>query len=186
MINQAAIHEHNEWDINPIKARKYTKMDSPRHCGSSSTPVKRVRFSDMSTLILTQPKSNEELCDSWYTKRDVALFKQNIRHATNVLRETRTAKAMKHVAYSIASNTPQSPINFHGSGSAIVGLEHLLSPEVLKLLFQRRRLTAARVIEEQAVQSSLGENDAERIAQVSKDNSAFTREWALRIPSLQE
>ena len=140
----------------------------------------------MSTLILTQPKSNEELCDSWYTKRDVALFKQNIRHATNVLRETRTAKAMKHVAYSIASNTPQSPINFHRSGSAIVGLEHLLSPEVLKLLFQRRRLTAARVIEEQAVQSSLGENDAERIAQVSKHNSAFTREWALRIPSLQE
>lgn len=179
-MNQSATANNAGINFNPIKARKYSDIDSSKQAISN----KRLRFSDMSTLILTEPKTRQELKASWYSRRDVADFKQQTRTSSQALRDTRIAKVLKHIAYSIASGSPQAPINIHGK-EIIRGEEHLISPEVLKLLFQRRRLTVARVLEEQTVQRRLGEVDIHRISCVSRENSAFTKEWSLRITRLQ-
>ena len=48
---------------------------------------KRVRFSTFSTLILTEPRTREEVNATWYTRRELAEFKRNGRMAVRVERK---------------------------------------------------------------------------------------------------
>ena len=70
------------------------------------------------------------------------------------------------------------------------GIEHSVSPTVLKLLAHRRKVVVRRVVGEQArlrkqlqqqLQESSGRNDsmAEALAQFSREKTAFAREWAV-------
>jgi hypothetical protein len=170
---------------NPYKARKYSKMASPRNSFAASPQKKRLRFSDTSTLIVTQPKTTEEMRSSWYSKQDVEEFKRKSRVAAQALRGTQPAKAMKHVAHSVVSNRPQSEFTLHHV-EVFRGLEHIINPEVGKTLFQRRRLNITRVLREQDRQRSTGEENQDRIAQVSIENSRFAKEWRCRIVGLKE
>lgn len=166
---------------NPHKARKCSGSDYPRH---RSRPNKQVRFSETSILIVTRPKSSSDVQASWYTKKDIAQFKHNVRVSAQALTGTRSANVIKHVAYSVASGAPQSNVDVQDK-EIICGLEHLLSPEVLKVLVQRRKMTIARVLEEQDIQTRLKESDPHRLALASMGNSSFSKEWRRRIACLQ-
>ena len=48
---------------------------------------KRVRFSTFSTLILTEPRTREEVNATWYTRRELAEFKRDGRMAVRVERK---------------------------------------------------------------------------------------------------
>lgn len=68
------------------------------------------------------------------------------------------------------------------------GIEHSVSPTVLKLIAHRRKVVVRRVMEEQArlrlLQKQSGRNDivqdeAEALAQFSRERTAFARKWAV-------
>jgi hypothetical protein len=164
------------------KARKITMHDSPR---SSPIAMKQVRFSESSTLIITQPKSSTEKQASWYTKKDFSQFRSDARACVKSLSETRSHEVIEHIAYSVVSGTPLSSCPVL-ENERICGIEHLVSHDVLKVLVQRRKMAVARVLDEQDVQCSMGIKDSNRIAHVSMANSAFTKEWRRRIACLQQ
>ena len=200
MPNQTIFHQHQQLhehqrEQHPKNSRnKYSYdliEDFPQR------PVKRTRFSDTSTLVVFPPRSDEDIHASWYTKQDLAGFKQDIRKSTMALRTTRTAKAMKRIAFSIASGSSSSEmssvtrsttamdLHIHGI-EHIRGLEHLLSPDVLKVIIHRRRMNIARVLQEQEMQTKvMGKYDPSNIlGQVSERNSLFSREWSCQISNL--
>jgi hypothetical protein len=165
---------------NTNKVRKYSRSSSPR---STPVPKKVVRFSDTSIMIVTRPKSQAELQASWYTKHEIKRFRHNAELSARRFCKSRASNVIKHVAYSIMSGSPQSDMSFHHK-EVVCGLEHMISPSIMKVLMQRRRMTIARVLEEQQIQAQLGEKDPCRIALASMENSAFTREWRRRIACL--
>ena len=182
-INEGSLCHRRDDKHTPCKFRKACHKEITTDAPHRSN--KRLRFSEMSTLVIFPPRSDVHVQNSWYSKEEVALFKRELRTSTQALRDTRTAKAMKYIAYSISTGLPLTNIHIHGK-EHIRGMEHLLSPDVLKLLFQRRRQTITRVLEEQASQKQNGMGDPSRLAQVSMNNSSFTREWAHRISNLTE
>ena len=146
---------------------------------------KLVRFSEYSSLSIIDPNTSEDKGNSWYTKTEIDIFKQNARQTSKALWKTKTAKAMKHIAKSAANNTPQANITIH-SKDAIRGLEHLIAPEVSMLLMAKRRKTIARVLKVQKMQKMAGTCiDPFITARVSEMNSAFSKEWCSRITDLQ-
>ncbi|KAL3781834.1 hypothetical protein HJC23_011143 [Cyclotella cryptica] len=165
----------------PHKSRKCFRADYPRH---RCLRKKKVHFSETSMLIVTRPKSSSDLQACWYTKKDIAQFKHHVRVSAQTLSGTPSSNIMKHIAYSVASGSPQSNIDVQEK-ERFCGLEHLLSPEVLKVLIQRRKMTIARVLEEQDIQIRLKENDPHRLALASMTNSSFTKEWRRRIACVQ-
>eukprot|EP01083_Nonionella_stella_P265422 899102_1 len=144
-----------------------------------------VRFAEFSQLILTEPKSSTDIRNAWFTKREISKFKRDLHLAAKAMRQTRTAKVIKYIGHSAATRTPQ--VDIHVRGTEIIrGLEHLLSPEVFKLLHVRRKKTIAAVIEEQQAQKRAGSSiDTFSTAQVSEANSSFSKEWCLRITHFQ-
>jgi len=149
----------------------------------SSKCSKRLRFSCLSQLIITEPNSGEDVQNAWYTKKEIAQFKRNVRLTSQALRKTRTAKAMKLIAHSAATGSPHANIRVHGK-EGIRGIEHLLSPEVKHCLIKTRQKTITRVLEEQQVQKS--SRRIASIAQVSETNSSFSKEWCTRIAKFQQ
>lgn len=171
----------------------------------SSRPKKRVCFSEYSKLTLFPPSSREDARASWYSRNDIEHFKREARNETLALRRNTVAPdQVKELAYFVSktvSSGGASANSIHGSDADIVpnnsvemrGLEHLVSKNVLKLLLERRKLAISRVIHEQAMQKLLhsdklggGECDsaarvAKAVAQVSKLNSQFSKEWSSKI-----
>ena len=142
---------------------------------------KRLRFSDMSSLILTEHKTSEDLQEAWYTRSETSRFKKNAHLTSKALWETRSSKVMKHIACSAANQAPQVDIDVRGK-EVIRGLEHLISPEVMKYLVERRRNVITRVLEDQEAQKMEGKgSDHLRTAKVSEIHSAFAKEWCKRI-----
>mmetsp|Transcript_1380 Transcript_1380/g.2895 ORF Transcript_1380/g.2895 Transcript_1380/m.2895 type:complete len:150 (+) Transcript_1380:122-571(+) len=138
---------------------------------------KRLRFSEYSSLILTEPKSSEEVQDTWYTQKELAIFKKNVRLASQALRHTRTSKIMKYIAHSAATGSPKANIIVHNK-EAILGIEHLISLEVLKMLIETRARHRTRVLQVQQV-------DPSNTATVSEINSTFSKEWSSRLSHFQ-
>jgi hypothetical protein len=160
------------------KARKRSKQDAPRSLNKFKE--KQVRFAETSTLFLTSSKTNQEHESTWYTKQEVRGFKQSIRESSASLTRSYDAKVMRAIGYSVQQGITRPELQVQDVDS-IRGLEHLLSPDVCKLLVQRRRATTTRVLEEQARQVCAGERDAAKIAAVSAKNSKFAVEWRQRI-----
>mmetsp|Transcript_17446 Transcript_17446/g.30059 ORF Transcript_17446/g.30059 Transcript_17446/m.30059 type:complete len:173 (-) Transcript_17446:422-940(-) len=151
------------------------KMLEPRK--KRSTNAKRLRFSEFSQLVLMPPKSREDISNSWYAKKQISQFKKNVRLTSMSLRQTRTAKAMVHIAHSIATGSPQPNIHIHGK-EVIHGIEHLISPEVTKYMLERRKTTIARVLQAQKMDVQWRQH---YIAKVSEINSKFSKEWSSHI-----
>lgn len=145
------------------------------------TGSKRLRFSENSHLIITKAKSGEDIKNTWYSKRELARFKIDVYDTAKALRVTRTAKAIKYMARAATRpGSPQLHLHVHGI-EHIRGLEHLISPEVFKSLWQRRQKAISRVLEDQQAQKKSGQSvDHTRLARVSEMNSAASREWSRR------
>ena len=144
-------------------------------------PRKRVRFSQLSSLLLTTPKTSRELHSTWLTKAEQDQFKSNaIQAAANIrMTDTNAPKLMKHIA---KSNTI---IDVPGR-EVICGLEHLISPDVFKTLYGERRKTIARVLQVQHAQRiGICGTNPETTAKVSEINSSFSRSWSHRIGRFQ-
>lgn len=164
----------------PSKSMKCSYTSSPR---SSPVLKKTLRFSDTSVLIVTKPRSDSDRQASWYTKHEIRHFRKTAEQAAKRFANSQESNVIKHVAYSVMSGAAQSDKSFHHK-ELVCGLEHMISPSILKVLIQRRKMTIERVLEEQHVQTELGENDPIRIALASMENSAFTKEWRRRIACL--
>ena len=163
----------------PRKMKRKVSIDKEET--TSVRSKKRLRFSDMSSLILTEPKTSEDLHEAWYTRSEISRFKKTAHQTSKALWETRSSKVMKHIACSAANHAPQANIEVKGK-EVIRGLEHLISYEVMKYLVERRRNVIARVLEDQDAQKMEGTgSDHLRTAQVSEMHSAFAKEWCKRI-----
>ncbi|KAL9179785.1 hypothetical protein ACHAXT_007755 [Thalassiosira profunda] len=146
---------------------------------SEGRPNKRLRFSAVSQLIITDAGAGD-----WYRKNEIDGFKRDARLLSKALRETRTAKIMKHLARSAAVGSPPPEIHVRGK-EAIRGLEHMIEPCVLNLLLKRRRQLIAAVLEEQRAQRALYGKavDHNSTAEVSETASSFARESGAPKPS---
>ncbi|KAL7520220.1 hypothetical protein ACHAWX_007241 [Stephanocyclus meneghinianus] len=168
-----------KFKVKPYKTRKRAAQDSPGIHNNN----KKLRFSDVATVIITQSKSSSDPKSSCYSKQEISQFKRNIKKTSRSIWGSPSAQAMRFIGHCIQSGKHQAFL-FIENLEEIRGLEHLLSPEVYSVLLQRRRATIAKVLQEQADQRKAGLRDTTRIAIVSMANSAFAREWRERIMSL--
>ena len=129
-------------------------------CGRST---KRVCFSDYSLLRLVHPALYEDTQTLWYGKRDYKRFERDIVSSALALRGTTAASEIMNLAYYAAKGRNEPP-NLTHTIEEVRGLEHLISKDVHDLLFAKRQSAKSRVIEEQAVQNELGENDGPHCA----------------------
>ena len=164
--------------IDCTKATATTKRQFEEPTSKSS---KRLRFSPTSELIVTDPKTTRDRQSAWYSKAQINEFKQGARQTALSLRKTRTSKLIKFIALSAATDSPQVDIQVRGT-EHIRGLEHMISPSVLKALLEKRRNTILAVLENQKEQRDAGMRvDPSKIAFVSEVNSSFTKEWYSRL-----
>ncbi|KAL3804175.1 hypothetical protein HJC23_013694 [Cyclotella cryptica] len=168
--------------VNPSKSQKQSVRDSPRSYLPNPTK-KQVRFSETSILLVTAPKTSCENEATWYNKNDIREFKQHSRELSASLVGTPDAKTMRFIGYSVQEGTDLPSLKVEDV-DRIRGLEHLMCPDVCKVLLQRRRATIANVLEEQRRQELNGEHDAAKIALISSRNSRFAVEWRQRIATL--
>jgi hypothetical protein len=154
------------------KAPKLSRGDSPH----GNLPIKkRVRFSETSTLIVV-PGANY---NNWYSKDEVRAFKRDIR--ASVAEAKSYSKVMKCIGYSVQQGNAQLNLRVDDS---IRGLEHLLSPELLKVLNFARTKSIKDILQGQSRQRSLGLQDEESIAKISKLDSKFVVELRRVIAEL--
>lgn len=145
---------------------------------------RRVCFSDLSSLVLTEEKTDEDRCNAWYSRDDITKFKRNVHLTSCALRKTRTANMMKHIASSASHNAPLATVDVKGK-EVIRGIEHLISSEVMKYIIGRRKSLIKRVLYEQKIQRVEGINDPSALAYPSEVNSSFSKEWCSRITTFQ-
>jgi len=146
---------------------------------------KRLRFSEYSALVLTQPKTNQELKSVWFNKGEIEQFKINARLDAIHLRDTSCNKLMRVIAYSAATTgSPTENVKVRRR-EQIHGIEHLISPEVLKTLYTQRRKTIKRVLQVQEAQRRGIIDPALTTAKISEINSSFSKAWSSRITKFQ-
>ena len=170
------ILKHSSYQqVNPMQSNKVQKLlpsDSPR---TYVPKKKKLRFAKTSTLIMI-PKVS---CNNWYTKSEISEFKRDIRHS--VAEAAEYSKVMKCIGYSIQEGTALKSFDVDES---VCGLEHLISPEICRILTHFRKLTVAKVLKEQERQLVLREHDSNKIATVSEKYSKFVVEWRRLIAEL--
>ncbi|KAL7482076.1 hypothetical protein ACHAW6_007761 [Cyclotella cf. meneghiniana] len=176
------LNQQNYCGVNPSKSQKQSIRDTPRSFLPNPTK-KQVRFSETSILLVTAPKTCCENEATWYNKNDIRAFKQHSRESSAALMGTQEAKMMRCIGYSVQEGTDLPDMKVEDV-ERIRGLEHLMSPDVCKVLLQRRRATIVKVLEEQRRQELAGEQDAAKIALISSRNSKFAVEWRQRIATL--
>jgi hypothetical protein len=162
------------------KSRKCTNQDSPRR----DQQKRQVSFKDTSTLIITTPKTISELKEAWYSRRALAQFKIDAKRDAQALSQTSTVSVINNVAYSIAMGLPQTCTMTTSENETINGIEHMISPHVMRILVQRRKKTISNVLDEQNVQRSSGIYDPKRYEIVSRKYSDFATEFRQRLASL--
>ena len=159
------------------------KRKTPSRTAVRSSSSKRLRFSEFSSLVLTEPRSAQDRANTWYTKEEIAEMKTLNRLTSLKFHDTRTAKCMKYIAQGAAKQTPQPFINVRGK-EVILGIEHLLSPEVMRYIVEKRRKAITSVLEEQEVQRMAGKEITD-LRQVSEMHTSFSKEWCSRITAFQ-
>merc|ERR1739842_23344 len=107
-------------------------------------------------------------------KTEISGFKNSRTLWVNALKETRTAYAMKNIAISIEHGSAPPVLRIRDK-ELLRGIEHLVSPEVARHLFRKRRLAIHKVVQAQA------QLNHERLAQVYRDSSYFATEWTTMI-----
>lgn len=202
-----------EFDSSPFQEQQ--RSESPRCLIDENSKrtrrqcIRAVSFSDKSSVVVLPSRTSTDATRCWYSRSELAEFKSTMKLSALSLRETRTAKLMKHMAFLAATtssnttsqhqqqnddcSTTNSLFDMNSQGKAAIrGMEHLLSPTVCKLLVQRRRLVVHRVLEEQGrmnddpmMYSNYIER-ATRIARTSMKNSKFSKEWTSKVTSLQQ
>ncbi len=162
--------------------KKMMKRKTPGSKTARSSS-KRLRFSEFSSLVLTEPRNSQDRANSWYTKEDIAQMKMVNRLTALKFHDTRTAKCMKYIARGAANQTPQPVLNVRGK-EVIRGIEHFISPEVMKYIVEKRRKAIASVLEEQELQK-MGGKEVTDLRQVSEMHTSFSKEWCSRITAFQ-
>ena len=161
--------------VNPMQSSKVQKLipsDSPRVFVPKK---KKLRFAETSILIVI-PKTS---CNNWYSKSEISEFKRDIQ---NSLAEVAGySKVMECIGYSIQGGTALQSFDIDAS---ICGLEHMISPEICRILTHFRKVTIAKVLKEQERQMASGENNSNKIAAISKRYSKFVVEWRRLIAEL--
>ena len=143
---------------------------------------RRVRFAERSSLYITEKRTQEDFSRAWYTRQDVNAFKASANVTSKALRDTKAAKLMQHIAESAAYRTPQADVNVK-SKEFILGIEHLIDPEVTTLLLSQRRKTIRRVL---AVQQAKRQGMiCPELHTESEINSSFAKEWSSRLVKFQ-
>merc|ERR1711983_392469 len=97
---------------------------------------------------------------------------------------TRTARAMRYIAHSAATGAHHASIHIHNV-ETILGMEHLISPEVTKFMLQQRMSHVSRVLTAQREQRLTGV-DSSSPSQESAIVSSFSKEWYSRILELRK
>jgi hypothetical protein len=149
------------------------KLAVPKSKGRSVC-MKRVKFSESSTLVITRPKTNQELKACWYAKADTRRFKQQSIDYAKSLIQAYPSEATSYVRKSINAN--QIHGRFHGV-EHMCGIEHTLSPQVLDMLLATKKATIEGVLKEQERQKRTGMRDVNSMANVSIEKSLFSRAW---------
>ena len=144
--------------------------------------TRRVRFAEESSLYITEKRTEEDFSHAWYTRQDVNAFKASNNVTSRALHGTKAAKLMQHIAESAAYRTPQMDVNVK-SKEFILGIEHLIDPEVTTLLLTKRRKTIRRVL---AVQQAKRQGmTCPELHTESEINSAFAKEFSSRLVKFQ-
>ena len=162
--------------ISPVAA---AATDSSSSSPSEATCRKSLRFSEISTVTLLQPRSKEDRLNSWYSRKEITEFKRSQRALVEALQDTRTSKAMKLIAASIEHRSTPPVLHIRGK-ELIRGIEHVIDPELSRLIKRRRKRTIHGVLK---AQSHL---DHDRLAQSYRINSVFAKEWATLITNFQD
>lgn len=141
---------------------------------SSITTMRRVRFSDMSSLIIYPYQPPLQGDGTWHTRSQSSAFKRQVVRDVIALRKSPSR------AYCDAHQERLEKMSISSPELAGVhcvrGLEHLLSPSVTKQITIRRQKVIERVLQEQEAQRAVGRTDTARIREVSMRNGG---EWSL-------
>ena len=148
-----------------------------KHRASST---KKVRFAQASTLVITHPKTEQDLKATWYTKAEMKPFKQkHVGQSAKAILTTSPSLAETYIEQSLAGHKAHFD-PFCGVEN-VCGIEHLLNPHVCKALITSRSLTVGGVLEEQDRQERLGIYDEKKLAEASLKVSLFSRLWRHKI-----
>mmetsp|Transcript_22966 Transcript_22966/g.48120 ORF Transcript_22966/g.48120 Transcript_22966/m.48120 type:complete len:165 (+) Transcript_22966:98-592(+) len=127
---------------------------------STSTPPRRVHFSDKSEMIILDPVQREEEHLVLYTKEEMASFRRQLVYdVRTVLR---------------ALNSGVSDVILGNC----VGIETFLSPELARRVIQVRNSHVKAVMDEQRHQRGLGFRSSERLKAVAEAGSRWSRDRA--------
>jgi hypothetical protein len=142
-----------------------------------------VAFSETATLVTMHLDTQPALKVLWYTQDDISRFKQETFHSVSSLLETNASVAKVYIEKSLLVNRSNDISPFVGI-EHVCGIEHLMSPQVMRMILATRSLTIERVLREQERQKRTGENKGQLIAQASMETSVFAREWRRRVAEL--
>ena len=146
--------------------------------------IKRVRFSETSTLVITRPKTRQELNSSWYTQSEIQQFKQCATHLAKQVLQTQSSIVNEYINHSLARDVRDFQ-SFCGV-EQICGIEHLLSLKICEALLASRYRTIKDVLQEQARQRREEVCDFEMLAAVSVRTSFFPKLWRHNIAVLNQ
>eukprot|EP00569_Conticribra_weissflogii_P005646 CAMPEP_0171327934 /NCGR_PEP_ID=MMETSP0878-20121228/340_1 /TAXON_ID=67004 /ORGANISM="Thalassiosira weissflogii, Strain CCMP1336" /LENGTH=174 /DNA_ID=CAMNT_0011827749 /DNA_START=9 /DNA_END=533 /DNA_ORIENTATION=+ len=165
-----------------VNKRIVHRNDNETRCTRLKT---RVKFSKHSSLAIFRNKKKDERLKLWNDKDSIRISKYNV--AINVLnmRAAGLNSAIEELAHFTADLSSQNEKEII-LPEELVGIERHISIPVSNMLFHRRRLAKLAVLREQAMQKQLGVFDPDRLAEVSKKSTEFSRTWAFVIANSYE
>lgn len=119
--------------------------------------MKRVRFSDKSTLIIVS-SIGHEASNLWYSPEDIDLFKEYLSYSVDIVHSCMKEQSIAHLD--------------------MLGLEKYLSPELTDEFMNRRNALKQSVLEEHRWQRAINISHITRLANLSARNSRWAREKA--------
>jgi hypothetical protein len=146
----------------------------------TSKSSKMVHFSETSEGVVLHPKTFLDRKLSWYTKKEIKYFRQNMPEYAKLFMDTNSSSAHAYVKQTLVNPEELDAQRFNAV-EYVTGIEHILDPRVYKALCVAAARARRDVIEEQRRQKSLGINDVDMIAAASTKSSKFPKMWRERI-----
>mmetsp|Transcript_13005 Transcript_13005/g.21306 ORF Transcript_13005/g.21306 Transcript_13005/m.21306 type:complete len:240 (+) Transcript_13005:34-753(+) len=174
----------DDYDDCQTPAPKRQRRSRPKH-------QKSVHFAPTSNLLIIPTKSTQDVHSSWYTEQDHIHSKIEMSFCSKVMGQSSCVNYIEDIAYALATESSISMQSVQSMKRRLNpceriltrGIEHSVSPTVLKLLAHRRKVVTRRVVGEQArLRQQSGRNDmgdAEALAQFSREKTSFSRDWAV-------
>jgi hypothetical protein len=131
-----------------------------------------VTFANMAEVSLIDKPPQDDIDKTWNSKQEMNAFKRTLLNDGR-----RMAKFLANT--SRGSVTNDELVN-------CIGIEFLLSPELLAKARDGKRLHSAAVLSEQARQRVFGECNADDLARISRDNTRSSRRRAHTIASMYQ